>query len=80
MEKCSEVLHCNDGLSDKRSNVIRRHIDNMKFLFIYSLDYIFLSIYIWFYKCLILYFMYFYCYVCVFLSYVYVPTGTLRLH
>jgi len=35
--KCSEVLQCIDGLSNKVSNIIRRHIDNMKLLIIYSL-------------------------------------------
>jgi len=32
--KCSEVLQCSDGLStsNKVSNIIRRHIDNMKLL------------------------------------------------
>jgi len=32
--KCSEVLQCSDGLSNKMSNIIRRHIDNMKLLLI----------------------------------------------
>ena len=31
MVKCSGVLQCSDGLSNKMSNIIRRHIDNMKF-------------------------------------------------
>ena len=39
--KCSEVLQYNDGLSNKVSNVIRRHIDSMKLLHIYSLGSIF---------------------------------------
>jgi hypothetical protein len=39
--KCSEVLQCSDGLSNKVSNIIRRHIDNMKLLLIYSLGSIF---------------------------------------
>jgi len=30
--KCSEVLQCNDGTSDKVSSIIRRHIDNRKLL------------------------------------------------
>jgi len=29
--KCSEVLQCNDGTSNKVSNIIIRHIDNRKF-------------------------------------------------
>ena len=28
--KCSEVLQCSDGLSNKVSNINRRHMDNMK--------------------------------------------------
>jgi hypothetical protein len=39
--KCVEVLQCSDGPSNKVSNSIRRHIDNMKWLFIYSLGSIF---------------------------------------
>jgi len=39
--KCSEVLQCSDGLSNKVSNVIRKRIDNMKLLIIYSLGSIF---------------------------------------
>jgi len=32
--KCSEVLQCSDGLRNKMSNIIRKHIDNMKLLLI----------------------------------------------
>ena len=32
--KCSEVLQCNDGASNKVSNIIIRHIDNRKLLLI----------------------------------------------
>jgi hypothetical protein len=32
--KCSKVLQCSDGLSNEMSNIIRRHIDNMKLLLI----------------------------------------------
>jgi hypothetical protein len=32
--KCSEVLQCSDGPSNKVSNIIRRHIDNRKLLLI----------------------------------------------
>jgi hypothetical protein len=35
--KCSEVLQCSDGTSNKGSNIIRRHIDNMKLLLICNL-------------------------------------------
>jgi hypothetical protein len=31
--KCSEVLQCSDGLSNKVSNIIRKLIDNVKLLF-----------------------------------------------
>ena len=34
MVKCSGVLQCSDGLSNKVSNVIRRLMDNMKLLLI----------------------------------------------
>ena len=34
MVKCSEVLQCNDGTSNKVSNIIIRHIDNRKLLLI----------------------------------------------
>ena len=32
--KCREVLQCNDGTSNKVSDIIIRHIDNRKFLLI----------------------------------------------
>ena len=32
--KCSEVLQCNDGTSNKVSNIIKRHIGNRKLLLI----------------------------------------------
>jgi len=32
--KCSEVLQCNDGTSNKVSNIIIRHIDNRKLLLV----------------------------------------------
>ena len=32
MVKCSEVLQCNDGTSNKVSYMIRSHIDNMKLM------------------------------------------------
>ena len=34
MVKCSEVLQCKDGTSNKVSNIIIRHIDNRKLLLI----------------------------------------------
>ena len=37
MVKCREVLQCNDGLSNKVSNIIGRHIDNKKLLIVYFL-------------------------------------------
>ena len=63
MVKCSEVLQCSDGLSNKVSNIIRRLVDNMKLLLIcvlllpYSFiffTFYFLSMHIWLYSCLIL--------------------------
>jgi len=41
--KRSEVLQCSDGLglSNKVSNIIRIHTDNMKLLFTYSLGSVF---------------------------------------
>ena len=49
--KCSEVLQCSDGLSNKVSSIIRRETDNMKLLLVRVL---LLSLYIWLYSCLIL--------------------------
>ena len=49
--KCGEVLQCTDCLSNKVSNIIRRHTDNMKLLLICVL---LLSLYMWFYSCLVL--------------------------
>ena len=37
MVKCSEVLQCNDGTSNKMSNMIRSHIDNSKLMLICTL-------------------------------------------
>ena len=61
--KCSEVLQCSGGPSNKLSNIIRRHIDNMELLlicilllshsFIFFIFY-FLSVYIWLYSRLLL--------------------------
>jgi hypothetical protein len=61
--KCNEVLQCSDGLNNKVSNSIRRHIDHLKLLFICVLllsyssiffRFYFLSMYISLYCCLIL--------------------------
>jgi hypothetical protein len=55
--KCSDVLQCSDGLSNKVSNIIRSLIDNKKLLLICILllshsfiffRFYFLSTYIWF--------------------------------
>jgi len=59
--KCSEVLQYSDGVSNKASNIIRRHTDNMKLLLVCIVlshyfilfRYYFLSMYIWLYSCLI---------------------------
>ena len=32
MVKCSKVLQCSDGISNKVSNIIKRHIDNRELL------------------------------------------------
>jgi len=32
--KCSEVSLCSDGLRNKVSNIVRKHIENMKFLLV----------------------------------------------
>jgi hypothetical protein len=51
MVKCSGVLQCSGGLSNKVSNIIRRLMDNMKLLFICILRvllslYFFINIYV----------------------------------
>ena len=74
------VLQCSDGLSNKVSNIIRRLMDNMKWLLIYILllshSFIILSVlfFINVYMVLFLFnnIMYFYCNDYVFLLYVYV--------
>jgi hypothetical protein len=63
--KCSGVLQCSDGLSNKVSNIIRRFMDNIKLLLIcilrvllsYSFIFFrfcFLLMYIRFYSCIIM--------------------------
>jgi hypothetical protein len=60
--KCSEVLQCSDGPSNKVSNCIRRHIDSRKLLLICILlladSFIFFRFYFFIntllYSCLIL--------------------------
>ena len=63
MVKCSEVLQYSDGLSNKASNITRRHIENTKLLLICILllshsfllfRFYFLSLHIWLYFFLIL--------------------------
>jgi hypothetical protein len=39
--KRSEVLRCSDGLSNKVSNIVRRHVHNIKLLLVCSLGSIF---------------------------------------
>ena len=48
--KCSEVLQCSDGLSSKVSDIIRRHTDKMKLLFVCILGSVFLLMYMLFYS------------------------------
>ena len=50
MVKCSRVLQCSDGLSNKVSNIIRRLMDNIKLLLICILrvllsQYFFINVY-----------------------------------
>ena len=50
MVKCSGVLQCSDGLSNKVSNIIRRLMDNMKLLLVCILrvllsQYFFINVY-----------------------------------
>jgi magnesium-transporting ATPase (P-type) len=49
--KCSGVLQCSDGLSNKVSNIIKRLMDNIKLLFIcilrvLSSQYFFINVYV----------------------------------
>jgi len=60
--KCSGVLQCSDGLSNKVSNIIRRLMDNMKLLLIcilrvlLSQSFIFFKFY--FYQCIMVLFLF----------------------
>jgi len=54
--KCSGVLQCSDGLSDKVSNIIRRLMDNMKLLLICILrvllsQYLYINVYMVLFLC-----------------------------
>jgi ABC-type transport system involved in Fe-S cluster assembly fused permease/ATPase subunit len=77
--KCSEALQCSDGLSDKVSNIIRRHTDNMGLLLVYNL----LLSHSFIFNIYMVVFLFntvinvFYCYV---LSYVYAPIVCLCIH
>ena len=56
MVKCSGVLQCSDGLSDKVSNIIRRLMDNMKLLLICILrvllsQYLYINVYMVLFLC-----------------------------
>jgi len=81
--KCSEVLHCSDGLSNKVSNIIRRHIDSMKLPIIYSLGTIFfitLYMVVFLFNTVIYAFLLLcLCILIVCLCIFIVPAGTLRL-
>jgi hypothetical protein len=52
--KCSGVLQCSDGLSNKVSNIVRRLMDNMKLLLvcILLLSHFFYSLGSNFYHCI----------------------------
>jgi hypothetical protein len=43
--KCSGVLQCSDGLSNKVSNIIRRLMDNMKLLLYVFYEYYYHNIF-----------------------------------
>jgi hypothetical protein len=93
--KCSEVLQCSDGLSNKASNIIKRQTDNMKLLLICTLllshSFIFSVHLVVFLFSTVIYVFLLLCLNCTFihLFYVYVfivclcistvPAGTLRL-
>jgi hypothetical protein len=68
--KCDEVLQCSDGPSNKVSNSVRRHIDNMNWLLIYSLGSIFfITVYMVVFLLNIVIYVFYY-YVCLVLLYV----------
>jgi len=82
--KCSEVLQCNDGTSNKVSNIIIRHIDNRKLLLICILLLLhsLISFRFLFYKNMVVIYvfllegaMYYYCCLCV--VYVFLDAATL---
>jgi hypothetical protein len=89
--KCGEVLQCSNGLSNEVSNIIRRHIDNMKLMLICNLllshsfrffMFYILSIYmvVFLFNIVLYVFLLLYLYIlivclCIFI----VPAGTLRL-
>ena len=90
--KCGEVLQFCDDLSNKVSNIIRRHTDNMKLLPVCVLllshsviffRFYFLSLYMWLYSCLktVIYISLLLC-LCILIAFLcisIVPAGTLRL-
>ena len=88
MVKCNEVLQYSDGLSNKVSNIIRRHIGNMQLLLVCtlllsdSLGSIFITVYmvVFLFNAVIYVFLL----LCLFILIVclcicIVPPGTLRL-
>jgi hypothetical protein len=91
--KCSEMLQCSDGLRNKVSNIIRRHIDSMKLLLICILLLSHSFIFFWFCVFISVYMfvflfntiIYVFLLLCLFILIVclcifIVPAGTLRLH
>jgi VIT1/CCC1 family predicted Fe2+/Mn2+ transporter len=80
--KCGKALQCSGGHSNKVSNSIRRHIDNMKWLLVYSLGSIFISVYmvVFLFNTVIYVFLLLcLCILIVCLMTFIVPAGTLRL-
>ena len=74
MVKCSEVLQCNDGTSNKVPNIIKRHIDDRKLLLIsiLLLSHSLIFFKFLFYKNMVVIYvflleeaMYSYCYLCI---------------
>jgi hypothetical protein len=79
--KCGEMLQCSDGPSNKVPNSIRRHIDSMKLLLIYSLGSTCINVYmvVLLFNTVIYVFLLCLCILIVCLWISVVPAGTLQL-